>query len=153
MNLFCGNCMVSHKTHYICYIFARTTHVLTLSKLQSTRTYSCLPFTPTHSSIFFPQPHRPCITISLKKEKKEKKEKMFTEYKTARNKVCFFFFKSCRKCKEIRDLWKITKIYHQFSALWTLSLKEPTPGRRKFRVISQLMRLMTRPTFCPLKKP
>ena len=36
-------------------------------------------------------------------------------------------------------------------ALWTLSLREPTLNRRKFRIISQLMHLMT--TLCPLRKP
>ena len=45
-----------------------------------------------------------------------KKEEMFTEYKTARNKVKQK--KSGQKCKEIiGDLWKTTKMYHQFGTL------------------------------------
>ena len=73
-----------------------------------------------------------------------KKERMLTEYKTTRNKVKK---KNCQKRKEIVNLWKTTKIslarsehFHQ---------TEPTLDRRKFRIISQMMQLMT--TFCPLQ--
>ena len=57
-----------------------------------------------------------------------KKERMFTEYKTARNEVE----------KLVRNAKK------NF-------FRRPTLDRRKFRIISQLMHLMT--TFCPLQKP
>ena len=78
-----------------------------------------------------------------------KKERMFTEYTIAHSIVKKILSKMQTNCI-LGDLWKTTKIC-QFGALWTLSLKKPTLDRRKFRIISQLMHLMT--TFCPLQKP
>ena len=78
-----------------------------------------------------------------------KKERMFTEYITARSEVNIL--SEMQRKYILGDLWKTTKIYHQFVALWTLSLEGPTLDGRKFRIISQLMHLMT--TFCPLQKP
>ena len=58
----CRNYRVCHKTQHT--IKHSTNNTCSHSpKLQSTRTNSCLPFTPKHSSILS-QPHRPRIPIS-----------------------------------------------------------------------------------------
>ena len=75
---------------------------------------------------------------------------MFTEYKTARNKVKNLV-RNAKKLDFRRLVENNEDIYHKFSALGTLSLKGPILDRRKFRIISQLMHLMT--TFSPLQKP
>ena len=60
----CGNCMVCHKMCCIIIIKHCTNNTFShSSKLQSTGTSSCLPFTPKHSSILF-QPRCPRIPIS-----------------------------------------------------------------------------------------
>ena len=76
-----------------------------------------------------------------------KKERMFTKYKTACNKVNIlvrniYIRKLVENNKDISSVWR---------ALNTFTKKEPTLDRKKFRIISQLMHLMT--TLCPLQKP
>ena len=77
-----------------------------------------------------------------------KKERMFTEYKTARNKVNILV----RNIYILGNLWKTTKIYHQFGALWTLSLKGPTLDRKKI-THHFTADAFNDYSFCPLQKP